>query len=136
MFNPRRPRRSSRPVRRSRELHQRDDSSLLEPVNVEAWSLSDEGSVDRVLVVRERFYSATCGCTMANPVGGQCEFCRQSTCQLHWYTCARCGLGVCSRHVRAVSHRGVGAWLCVDCADWEAPKRAVARLLDFFGGGG
>lgn len=128
------PRRRSRPIRRSVEYEQSEGDGGLEPVRVEQWDFSAEGSIDHRSAVRPTFYE-TCGCTTAAPLGGRCGICGLTACGRHFLTCSRCGLGICSLDTRMIESRDLVAPYCLDCAEATAPVRAISNVVRFLGFG-
>ena len=131
-FNQKKGRRS-RPIRRSIEYQEQDDNLGLEPVAIDQWDLSEEGSIDHRRAVRTTFYQ-TCGCTTSAPVGGRCGVCNLTSCAAHFLTCSECGIGICSLDTRMIEIRSLVAPYCPECANWSAPMRMLTRVFDLFGG--
>lgn len=95
VFNP------EKPVRRTIRVHatfDQDGNPVTIPIEQEAFSLSPEGSIDRIIVSQDRFYH--CGCGTDNKIGGQCAepSCRHVSCAKCFGRCERCKKPLCLEH--------------------------------------
>lgn len=120
-----------RAVRRSIDVEVNDDQ--VEVFEGESWSLSENGSVDRVRVTRPRFYPS-CGCAVdrLHPLGGRCSICHQTACVSHFSNCADCGRPICNMDSKLLI--GQGGRVCRDCAEWHAPEQLALRIVQFLRG--
>ncbi len=87
------------PIRRELGVHialDGEGNPRIEPVDGEAFSLSEEGSLNKVKISRDRFFA--CGCAVAtSQIGGRCRHgaCRKESCQIHHGQCAACFKSLC-----------------------------------------
>lgn len=87
------------PIRRELGVHitlDGDGRPVVQPVDGEALTLSEDGSVDKVRISRDRFFH--CGCAAATTqVGGMCKQgpCRKVSCVRHHGRCAACFKPLC-----------------------------------------
>ena len=123
-----------RPVRRVAEVLIRDDSDQVESVQGTAFLLSEEGSIDKISVVNQRFHTG-CGCTTGVPVGGKCSRCSNIVCVNHLklLMCGRCGTPLCARHSELKEVEGNPVRLCLVCSDVLWPKMLVSKIVGFLG---
>ena len=125
----------SRRIKRVAEYDIQQGEVPIAPIRSVDISRSEEGSIDRIIVVEHRYFE-TCGCSATDlPAGGRCQVCEGVACALHWYLCGRCGRGLCSRHAQARADVPGDAHLCPECALWTAPVRGLARTLALLRGG-
>ena len=87
------------PIRREMGIHiTLDDRGhpRVEPVDGEAFTLSEDGSIDKIRFTQSRFYH--CGCAVeSSRIGGQCanRSCRQISCIKHHQRCVACSKPLC-----------------------------------------
>ncbi len=124
----------SKPVRRDAHLRMTvdvDGNPTIETVSEESFSLSVDGSTDRVKVSPDRFYH--CGCNADTPVGGQCgePGCRRISCANCFRRCARCFRPGCLEHSRVLdTGDGGSASLCIHCYDEMSRKKSVRTVAE------
>lgn len=120
------------PVRRHVELRATYDDEghpRTEVLGGESFVLSDEGSIDRVELTRDRFYS--CGCPTQTEIGGQCGECNRISCVKCLRRCSNpnCREPLCIFHVTHVADsNGSTAPLCAVCGDEFRWKALVSRV--------
>ena len=131
---------NARPVRRTiaaRITADERGEPLLEPTEGETVTLSEDGSIDRVVLQPESFYH--CGHSAALiPVGGRCAEpgCRQVSCRecFQRARCDACDKPLCLEHTYQLEDKDgkpVGRF-CRRCFDPRARRRlalATARAL-------
>ncbi len=123
----------SRPVRRDVNLRMTVDSdgrTVMEPVDIQTFNLSPEGSIDRVRLTPERFYH--CGCNAELPMGGRCAEagCRQVSCIRCHGRRAQCQKPICPEHSRFLGEdRDQRIRLCPECYDALKRKRTIRTLV-------
>jgi hypothetical protein len=117
--------RGGTPIRRDIRLRvvlDPDGSPTLQPLGMESHILSADGSVDRVEVVRDQFYS--CGHSTQFAIGGQCRECGQVSCAQCFSQCAACRTPLCRTHAEPVqTGQASGISLCRRCLD-DVRRRA------------
>ena len=111
------------------EGHQR-----VEPVDGEAFMLSEEGSIDKIRFTQPRFYH--CGCAVeSSRIGGQCanRSCRQISCIKHHGRCAACSKPQCLECSRYLADAEQGeVRLCPRCHETlsrQLVRRKITRAL-------
>ena len=120
------------PVRRDvwlRLTYDQEGNPALVPVQGEAFTLSQEGSIDRVLISQERFYH--CGCSGENQLGGQCgePECGRTSCIQCFSRCFLCSKPLCLEHTGYVEAReGTRVPLCAVCEDSVRTRLFWSRL--------
>ena len=111
----------STPIRRSIRLRVTFDENGVqrtEAVDGEAFTLSEQGSVDRVEATQDRFLN--CGCLRTDEnVAGQCATrgCGRTSCAKCFTRCLRCRRPLCLEHARYLEIREEVISLCVVCED-------------------
>ncbi len=105
------------PIREQMDVHitlDGDGHPRIEPLDGEAVSLSEEGSIKKVSVSRDRFFA--CGCAVAtSQIGGMCNPCRKISCSIHH---TRCAVPSCSRP------------LCLECSRFLEDVRVCSRCYE------
>jgi hypothetical protein len=106
-----------RPVRRDANLRATTDAEgnpSLETAQLEVFSLSDDGSIDRGTVVIDQFYA--CGCSVATArLAGHCALCARTACQRCLTRCVGCRRALCVLHTTTIVDERVTHW-CPACA--------------------
>jgi len=122
----------TKPVRRDTELRwtvDADGHPTVETVSGESFSLSPEGSIDRVKLTADRFYH--CGCNAELPLGGRCgeTGCGRISCAQHAGNCNRCSVPVCLEHSRyAATPEGGDIRLCRSCFERKRRTRVAKSV--------
>ena len=118
------------PVRREARVEitfDEEGNPAIEAVEGEAFMMSPEGGLDRVEVVRSRFFN--CGCAAeVNKPGGMCgePSCHRISCASCFGRCERCKRPICLEHSSFLEHPDVkGSRFCFGCFD--VLRRRVLR---------
>lgn len=122
----------SRPVRRDARLRLKLNAKgepIIEPVEGEAFNLSQEGSIDRVKIEPDRFYH--CGCNAEKPLGGKCgePNCHAASCVECHGKCHSCDLHLCPEHSHSVEEKGYRIRLCRSCYDMRIRRQRLRFAL-------
>ena len=121
----------ARPVRRRARLRptvDADGKPVIETVHGELIALSQDGSIDTVEILPDRFYH--CGCNAQEKMGGQCAEpgCRMVSCARCFGRCSLCLLPTCLPHTRLLElgHQQP-VRLCRVCYSALSRRRRVHR---------
>ena len=129
---------NSRPIRRTiaaRGTVDEEGNPTIEPIEGDGVMLSEDDSIDRVVLRPESFYH--CGHSAALiPAGGRCSECRQVSCRDCFRNCRcdRCDRPTCLEHIHQLEDdkgRIVGRY-CRTCYDPRERRRvalAIARAI-------
>jgi hypothetical protein len=100
-----------------------------QPVQDELYSLSPEGSLDRVVIDHARVLH--CGCSATKPVGGRCADCGMFSCVDCFGRCARCLRPLCLEHSQLIVVAGQQNPLrfCRRCGDQLRRRQLGSKLL-------
>lgn len=112
-----------------------DGNPVIEPIESHSISLSEDGSLDEVTVIPDRFYH--CGCNAQSPMGGQCgvESCTNVSCSQCFANCRchKCFMPLCLEHAQAfMDSEGQRIILCRSCHGTSSRKRiskAIGKLI-------
>ena len=121
----------AKPVRRDAQLRMTvdaDGKEVIETVAGQSFTLSQDGSIDRVSVVPDRFYH--CGCNAEQPMGGRCAEggCRRVSCHRCYGRCNSCQKPLCLEHsVFLVGPGQQRIRLCHRCEDENKRRRRLIR---------
>ncbi len=124
---------SAKPVRRRIQFRQTvdaDGNTVMEMVDGESISLSQDGSIDSASVQQDRFYH--CGCNAERPMGGRCGVpgCRRVSCEQCHGRCSLCAKPLCLEHSRfAEAERQENVRLCISCHANLARKRRIGAIV-------
>ena len=122
-------RQAGTPVRRDLKLHvtmDEEGNPTIEVLGGEAVGLSQEDSIDRLELTRDRFYSG-CRCTTNVEVGGRCSLCDRVVCAVCWSRCVLCLTALCPGCLIRIPTKGGEKDLCPACEDEVRWKSLVSK---------
>lgn len=124
----------SKRVKRTIEILTIDGKSDVKIIHGENVHLSDQGSIDRVIVKNLNFHP-TCGCLIdtESAGAGMCSLCKETACLNHFAQCNSCGRSLCNLHSKRLDSDSADsdARVCFPCADWDAPKKIALKMIEF-----
>lgn len=126
---------SNKPVRRDVQVRLKADEGgkpVTEPVEAESFTLSDEGSLDDLKIIADRFYH--CGCNANHKtLGGRCreEGCFRDSCVDCFRRCHSCHVPLCSLHRKTLQSGTQSAviTLCPGCHATASRKRMLRTVV-------
>lgn len=121
-----------RPIRRDVQLRitvDEDGNPKIEGVDGMGVRVSPEGSLDRVIIISDRFFH--CGCSAEQAPGGRCGMprCGRVSCQKCEGRCHACSIPICLEHSVFEGTENVRIRLCHKCRDASKRRRVLMAGL-------